>query len=397
MKGSYKFATTSVHAGSMEHEAFGSLATPIYQTATFYFDSAEQGGARFAGQEPGYIYTRLGNPTTTVLEEKIAALENGEAAAATSSGIGAITAVFWTLVKAGDHIVADKTLYGCTFAFLNHGLSRFGVETTFVDTSDLAAVKGALRENTKVVYFESPANPNMKVVDVKALADLAHGYNPAIKVVMDNTFNTPYILRPLDLGCDVVIHSGTKYLNGHGDVISGLIISSAELMQQIKLVGIKDMNGSVMSPNDAALMIRGLKTLDVRMERHCKNGMAIAKYLEQHPKVKKVYYPGLESFEGHEVAAKQCRNGFGGILAFEIEGGLEDGKKLINSLQLCTIAVSLGDCETLIQHPASMTHSPYTAEERAAAGISDSLIRLSVGLEDPEDLIADFEQAFARI
>lgn len=390
------FETLAIHAGAIEDEQFGALATPIYQTSTFCFDSAEQGGRRFAGEEEGFIYTRLGNPTTDVLEKKIAALECGEAAAATASGIGAITTVFWTLLQAGDHVVADRTLYGCTFAFLTHGLSRFGVEVSFVDTADLEAVRSALKPNTKIVYFESPANPNMKVTDIAAICELVHGYDRRIRVVMDNTFNTPFITRPLTLGCDVVVHSATKYLNGHGDVIAGLIISSAELVRQFKLVGLKDMTGAVLSPQDAYYIIRGMKTLGVRMRRHCENGMAVAQFLESCSQVKKVYYPGLESFEGHAAAKKQM-DGFGGIMSFELSGGIEAGRKFINSLKLCTVAVSLGDCETLVQHPASMTHSPYTAQERAAAGISDGLIRISVGLECSDDIIADLKQALEAL
>ena len=390
------FDTLAIHAGSIEHEAFGSLATPIYQTSTFYFDSAEQGGRRFAGQEEGFIYTRLGNPTTDVLEKKLAALEGGEAACATASGIGAITSVFWTLLAAGDHVIADKPLYGCTFAYLNHGLSRFGVDISFVDTADLEAVKAALRPNTKAVYFETPANPNMKITDIRALCDLVHSHNKDIKVIMDNTFNTPYITRPLTLGCDVVVHSATKYLNGHGDVIAGAIISSAELVTQFKLCGVKDMTGAVISPQDAYYIIRGMKTLPVRMKQHCENGMKVAQFLESCKAVSKVCYAGLPSFEGHEVAKKQM-NGFGGIMSFELKGGMEAGMKFIDSLKLCTIAVSLGDCETLVQHPASMTHSPYSAEERAAAGIADGLIRISVGLENPDDIIRDIDQAMSKI
>lgn len=390
------FDTCTIHAGSIEKEAFGSLATPIYQTATFYFDSAEQGGRRFAGEESGYIYTRLGNPTTDALEKKLAALECGEAAVATASGIGAITTVFWTLLHAGDHVIADRTLYGCTFAFLTHGLSRFDIDISFVDTGDLEAVKSELRDNTRIVYFESPANPNMKIVDIAALCELVHGFRSDIKVVMDNTFSTPYITRPLTLGCDVVVHSATKYLNGHGDVVAGAAIASSELVQQFKMVGLKDMTGAVLSPQNAYYIIRGMKTLSVRMQRHSENGMKVAQFLETQSPVTKVYYPGLESFEGHEIAKKQMR-AFGGIMSFELSGGIEAGKKFINALELCTIAVSLGDCETLVQHPASMTHSPYTPAERAQAGIPEGLVRISVGLEDAEDIIADLEQALKKL
>lgn len=386
--------TMSIHTGNHKNP-FGALAVPIYQTSTFVFDSAEQGGKRFALEEEGYIYSRLGNPTTAVFEEKIAALEGGEAAVATSSGIGAITSTLWTLLKAEDHVIADKTLYGCTFAYLNHGVAKFGVEVDFIDTSDLELVRKTMKSNTRVVYLETPANPNMKVVDIKAVAEIAHT-NPNTLVVVDNTFATPFCQRPLELGCDVVVHSVTKYLNGHGDVIAGVVISKKEIIDQVRLVGVKDMTGSVLGPTEAFYIIRGMKTFELRMRRHCENAMKVAEYLEAHDKIEKVYYPGLKSHDGYEVASKQM-DAFGGILAFELKGGFEAGKTLLNNVKMAALAVSLGDAETLIQHPASMTHSPYTKEERLAAGITDGLVRLSVGLENIEDIIADLEYGLAQI
>lgn len=386
--------TMSIHTGNHKNP-FGALAVPIYQTSTFVFDSAEQGGKRFALEEEGYIYSRLGNPTTAVFEEKIAALEGGEAAVATSSGIGAITSTLWTLLKAGDHVIADKTLYGCTFAYLNHGVAKFGVEVDFIDTSDLELVRKTMKSNTRVVYLETPANPNMKVVDIKAVAEIAHT-NPNTLVVVDNTFATPFCQRPLELGCDVVVHSVTKYLNGHGDVIAGVVISKKEIIDQVRLVGVKDMTGSVLGPTEAFYIIRGMKTFELRMRRHCENAMKVAEYLEAHDKIEKVYYPGLKSHDGYEVVSKQME-AFGGILAFELKGGFEAGKTLLNNVKMAALAVSLGDAETLIQHPASMTHSPYTKEERLAAGITDGLVRLSVGLENIEDIIADLEYGLAQI
>ena len=388
--------TTAIHAGARRDEQYGALATPIYSTSTFEFASAEQGGARFAVQEQGYIYSRLGNPTVTVLEEKLAALEHAEAAAAVSSGMGAVTTVLWTSLRAGDHVVADETLYGCTFAYLSHGITRFGVDVTFVDTSDPDKVRAALRPNTRVLYLETPANPNLKVVDLAELAALAHQHNPGILVVVDNTFATPCLQRPLDLGCDVVLHSATKYLNGHGDVIAGMIAGRQDFITQCKMFGLKDMTGAVLGAFEAYLIIRGMKTLPLRVERHCENALRVARFLAQHPAVERVYYPGLENHSGHEIAARQMHGGFGGIVAFEVRGGFEAGKKVINSVQLAKVAVSLGDCETLIEHPASMTHSPYTPEERAEAGISEGLIRLAVGLEDAEDIIADLQQALEK-
>ncbi|WP_315284499.1 methionine gamma-lyase [Fusobacterium hwasookii] len=390
----YGLGTTAIHAGTLKN-LYGTLAMPIYQTSTFIFDSAEQGGRRFALEEAGYIYTRLGNPTTTVLENKIAALEEGEAAVATSSGMGAISSTLWTVLKAGDHVVTDKTLYGCTFALMCHGLTRFGIEVTFVDTSNLDEVKNAMKENTRVVYLETPANPNLKIVDLEALSKLAHT-NPNTLVIVDNTFATPYMQKPLKLGADIVVHSVTKYINGHGDVIAGLVITNKELADQIRFVGLKDMTGAVLGPQDAYYIIRGMKTFEIRMERHCKNAKKVVEFLNKHSKIERVYYPGLETHPGHEIAKKQMKD-FGAMISFELKGGFEAGKTLLNSLKLCSLAVSLGDTETLIQHPASMTHSPYTKEEREAAGITDGLVRLSVGLENVEDIIADLEQGLEKI
>ena len=390
----YGLGTTAIHAGTLKN-LYGTLAMPIYQTSTFIFDSAEQGGRRFALEEAGYIYTRLGNPTTTVLEDKIAALEEGEAAVATSSGMGAISSTLWTVLKAGDHVVTDKTLYGCTFALMCHGLTRFGIEVTFVDTSNLDEVKNAMKENTRVVYLETPANPNLKIVDLEALSKLAHT-NPNTLVIVDNTFATPYMQKPLKLGADIVVHSVTKYINGHGDVIAGLVITNKELADQIRFVGLKDMTGAVLGPQDAYYIIRGMKTFEIRMERHCKNAKKVVEFLNKHPKIERVYYPGLETHSGHEIAKKQMKD-FGAMISFELKGGFEAGKTLLNNLKLCSLAVSLGDTETLIQHPASMTHSPYTKEEREAAGITDGLVRLSVGLENVEDIIADLEQGLEKI
>ncbi len=388
------FATRAIHGGHVKDQ-FGALATPIHQTATFTFESAEQGGRRFALEEGGYIYSRLGNPTNTQLEDKLAMLEGAEAAISTASGIGAVASAFWTVLKAGDHVVAAKTLYGCTYAYLNHGISRYGVEVTFVDTTNLEEVTQAMRENTKVVYLETPANPNLEVADIEAISKIAHQNKDCI-VMVDNTFCTPYIQRPLEFGADVVIHSGTKFLNGHGDVISGFVVGSGEFIKNVRLFGVKDMTGASLSPFDAFLIIRGMKTLEIRMEKHCENAMKVAKFLEGHSAVEKVYYPGLESFPQYELAKKQMSLP-GAVIAFEVKGGIEEGKKVINSTELCTIAVSLGDAETLIQHPASMTHSPYTKEEREMAGISDGLIRIAVGLENVEDIINDLDNALKCI
>lgn len=392
------FSSKAIHAGYVNNEN-GSLVSPIYQSSTFVFDSAEQGGKRFALEEPGYIYSRISNPSTAVIEEKLVALEDGaEAAVATASGIGAISSTLWTALKAGDHVVASDTLYGCTYALLSHGLTRFGIEVSFVDITDLEAVKAALKPNTAVVYLETPANPTLKITDIKSVSEMAHANKADCKVIVDNTFSTPYLQTPLTLGADVVVYSATKYLNGHGDVIAGFVVGKADFMLQVRVVGVKDMTGAVLSPFDAFLLERGMKTLDVRMERHCDNAMKVAQYLETHPKISKVFYPGLASFEQHDLAKAQYKNNnFGGMIAFILAGNdddaLESGKKVLNNVQLCRLAVSLGDTESLIQHPASMTHSPYTKEERANSGIAEGLVRLSVGLENAEDIIADMEHA----
>lgn len=380
------FATRAIHGGHQPNQ-YGALSTPIYQTSTFVFDNAKQGGDRFALKEDGYIYSRLGNPTNTSLEEKLALLEGTEAAISTASGIGAISASMWTALKTGDHVVASDTLYGCTFAYLNHGLTRYGVEVTFCDVSDPENIRKAMKENTKVVYLETPANPSLKINDIEAISKIAHE-NKNCLVFIDNTFCTPYIQRPVELGADVIIHSGTKYLNGHGDVISGFVCGTKEFIDNVRFFGIKDMTGANLSPFDAFLIIRGLKTLAIRMDKHCANAMKVAEFLESHPAVEKVYYPGLKSFPQYELAKKQMKLP-GGMVAFELKGGLDEGIKVMDNVKLCKLAVSLGDAESLIEHPASMTHSPYSAEERAEAGIHDSLVRLSVGLEDADDIIED--------
>ncbi len=391
------FSTKQIHTAHVDIPGINPLATPIFQTSTFVFDNTEQGARRFKGDESGYIYTRLGNPNANQLGEKIAVLENGESGMVMSSGMGAITTVIWTALKAGDHLLADDALYGCTFSYFTHGLTRFGVEVTLVDFQDIDAVKANLRDNTKVVYFETPTNPNLKLVDITAISEIAHKYNPDIKVIVDNTFCTPYLQRPLDMGADVVIHSATKYLNGHGDVIAGMAAGKADFITECTMFGLKDMTGAVIGPFEAFLINRGLKTLDIRVKKHCESALEVAKHLENHPMVKRVYYPGLKSHPQHELALKQMKNGFGGIVAFELNATKDESERFINSLKLCTLAVSLGDAETLIEHPASMTHSTYTPEALEAAGISESLIRLSVGLEDVEDIIDDLDMGLKLI
>ena len=387
----YKFETLQLHVGQEQADpATDSRAVPIYQTTSYVFRNSQHAADRFGLADAGNIYGRLTNSTQDVFEKRIAALEGGVAALATASGMGAISSALWSSVEAGDEIVASDTLYGCTFALLNHGMSKFGVSVKFVDFADLAAVKAALTEKTKVVYLETPCNPTLKVVDIAEVAKIAHEYNKNIRVIVDNTFCSPYIQQPLSLGADVVVHSATKYINGHGDVIAGFVISDAEFIGKCRMFGLKDMTGAVMSPFNAFLIARGLKTLDIRMERHSANAMKVAEFLHDHPAIDKVYYPGLEDFEGHEIAKKQMKL-YGGMMSIELKADRDAVANALNKLQLCTIAVSLGDAETLVEHAASMTHSTYTPEELKASGISEGLVRISVGLEDPEDIIADLK------
>jgi methionine-gamma-lyase len=387
-QGKWNLATLAIHGGH-QREAFGSLTTPLYQTATFVFDTAEQGGARFAGEEPGYIYTRLGNPTTAELERKMALLEGAEDAAATASGMAAVSSALLTHLHAGDHLIASKAVYGCTFALMTTQLTRLGITSTLVDFSDIAAIEAAIKPNTKVLFCETPVNPHLQVFDLAAMAKVAKAHN--LVSIVDNTFMTPLLQQPLALGIDMVIHSATKYLNGHGDVIAGIVCGNAEHMHRLKYEILKDFGG-VISPHDAWLILRGLKTLDVRLTRHCDNAEVLAEYLDKHPKFSQVFYPGLEHHQGHRFIGNQMKRA-GGVIAFELAGDKQDAINFVNRLKLFTIAVSLGDAESLIQHPASMTHSPYTPEARLAAGITDNLLRISVGLENVEDLIADIEQA----
>ena len=388
------FATRSVHAGYDSSANQGALNPPIYMTSTYSFDSVADGAGRFSGEQKGHFYSRISNPTQEILETRLADLEEGEAALATASGMGAITAALWTLVGPGDQILVDKTLYGCTFSFMEHGLKKFGVEICYADFTNHAEVQTHLSDKTKVVYFETPVNPNMRVIDIAAVSALVKGHSSAIKIMVDNTYCTPALQRPLSLGADLVVHSATKYLGGHGDLIAGAVVGDSETIQQIRLFGLKDMTGAVISPMNVFLILRGIKTLQLRMERHCQNAQAIAEMLERHPAVDQVFFPGLKSDPWHAIASKQMDD-FGGMIALELKGGYEASVRMLDKLKLAKLAVSLGDAETLIQHPASMTHSVYTPEERAEHGISEGLVRISAGLEAAEDIIADLQQALA--
>lgn len=384
------FSTRAIHHGYDPLSHGGALVPPVYQTATFAFPTVEFGAACFAGEESGHFYSRISNPTLALLEQRMASLEGGEAGLALASGMGAITSTLWTLLRPGDELIVGRTLYGCTFAYLHHGIGEFGVKIQHVDLNDEKALKAAITSKTRMIYFESPANPNMHLVDIAAVAQAVRGRD--IHIVVDNTYCTPYLQRPLELGADLVVHSATKYLSGHGDITAGLVVGRKALIDRIRLEGLKDMTGAVLSPHDASLLMRGMKTLALRMERHCSNAQQLAEYLARQPQVELIHYPGLPGFAQHALAQRQMRLP-GGMIAFELKGGIEAGRRFMNALQLFSRAVSLGDAESLAQHPASMTHSSYTPQERAHHGISEGLVRLSVGLEDIDDLVADIAQA----
>lgn len=396
-----KFGSETIHSKSSIDFGIKSLATPIYQTSTYYFDTVEEAGETFAGERGGFAYSRGGNPTVVELEAKLAKLEGAEDAILTGSGMGAIGSVFLGLLSAGDHMISGDCLYGCSSHVIRNELSRFDISHTFVDTSDLDAVKSAVKDNTKLIYFETPTNPTIKVTDIEAIAEFAHEKD--ILVVVDNTFAPPPVQYPLKCGADLVVHSLTKYINGHGDVIAGAIMGPSEILTRLNSGIVTKLTGSILSPNDAFLIIRGMKTLELRMERHCENAIKVAEYLENHDYVERVDYPGLESHESYDIATKQMNGMYGAMITFELKDDIhgrssfDSCKKLLNNMELATIAVSLGDSETLIQHPASMTHGSLEEEELKESGISKNQIRLSVGLENVEDIIQDFNQAFDQL
>lgn len=377
-----------IHAGHTA-DPTGAVNVPIYQSSTFAFRNARHGAALFAGEEDGFIYTRIGNPTIRALEENVAELEHGCGAIATSSGMGAVTSVYMALLASGAHIVSTSAVYGPSRVVLEREFSRFGVESSFVDTSDLNQVRNSIRPNTKVVYIETPANPTMLVSDIEAISAIAH--DRGCMVVVDNTFASPYLQAPLDLGADVSLHSVTKFINGHADVVGGLIIAKDKsLLKRLRSVMIS--MGCNMDPHQAFLVLRGLKTLGIRVERAQQSAMQIARWLQQQPEIETVRYIGLESHPQHAIARKQMR-GFGSMISFDLKGGSEAGRLLMDHVKVATLAVSLGGVETLIEHPASMTHASMAPEDRRAAGFTDGLVRYSVGIEDVADLIADLRQA----
>ncbi|MBI2418998.1 MAG: aminotransferase class I/II-fold pyridoxal phosphate-dependent enzyme [Ignavibacteriales bacterium] len=385
------FDTKLIHSGAFEDQ-FGSATVPIYQSSTFKFKDAQHGADCFSGASDGFIYTRIANPTIKAFEDSMAELENGYKGIATSSGMAAITSIYMALLGAGAHIVGTASVYGPARGVLEKDFSRFGVEADFINTADIDLIKATIKPNTKVLYVETPANPTMELSDLAACAAVAREYN--LVLVVDNTFATPYLQNPLDLGADVVLHSVTKYINGHADIVGGVVVTKEkELYDKIRHCMVY--MGCNMDPHQAYMIIRGLKTMALRVERNQENAMKVAQFLEKHPKIAWIKYPGLESFPQYELAKKQM-TGFGSMISFGVAGGLESGRALMNNVHLALLAVSLGGVETLIQHPASMTHAAVSREDKEKAGITDDLVRLSVGIENIEDIINDLAQALEK-
>ena len=386
-------STKAIHAGNPKFTELGEVSVPIFQSSTFAFPSADEGAARFSGSKPGYIYTRLGNPTINALEENIAELEGGYKALATATGMAAITTVYTALLHQGAHIISSETVYGPSRVVLETIYSKYGVESSFVDTSNLENIKKAIRPNTKMVFIETPANPTMKITDLKEAADIAHQHK--LPLVVDNTFASPYLQRPFEFGADIIVHSLTKFLNGHSDVVGGMIVVKDENYYKM-IKPVLNSFGGTMDPHQAWLILRGVRTLALRVEKSQENAMKLAQFLKTHPKVLWVTYPGLPEHPQYEIAKKQM-DGFGAMIAIGVKNGLEGGKIVMNNVQVFTLAVSLGGVESLIEHPASMTHASVSKEEKLKAGISDELVRIAVGCEDFEDLRDDLDQALRKI
>lgn len=374
------FATDCIHAGQEPEPQTGAVSVPIFQTSTYVQPEL--------GRHKGYEYARTQNPTRAALEANLAALERGKHGHCFASGMSSIDVVF-RMLKAGDHVVSSENMYGGSFRLFHHVLEKFGLQFTYVDTAKVDAVKAAMRPETKIVYLETPTNPMMTITDIAACAEIAHAGGAL--VVVDNTFCSPYLQRPIESGADIVLHSTTKYLNGHSDSIGGVVVSNSDELGE-KIGFLQNAVGAILSPFDSWLVLRGVKTLAVRMKRHEENGMAMANYLSHHPKVKKIFYPGLSDHPQHELARRQM-NGFGSMISFEL-GSKEAATTFLNRVQLCSLAESLGGVETLISHPETMTHASVPIETRKRLGITPGLVRISVGIEDIEDLIADLENAF---
>jgi cystathionine gamma-lyase len=379
---SVKFSTKAIHAGQEPDPTTGAIMTPIYQTSTF----AQAG----IGEHKGYEYARTGNPTRTALEQCLAALENGQYGLAFASGLAAESAVL-NLLSSGDHMVSCDDLYGGTYRIFERIMNRYQVQTSYVTAGNIEAYEQAIRPNTKLIWLETPTNPLLRLVDIRAVAEIAHRHN--ILLVVDNTFSSPYFQKPLDLGADIVLHSTTKYINGHSDVIGGAIVmNDQKVYEDLKFH--QNAAGGVPGPFDSWLTLRGLKTLAVRMRQHEENARGVARFLQEHPRVEDVYYPGLASHPDHELAKRQM-SGFGGMVSFQFRGKLADVDQVVRRLKIFTFAESLGGVESLVCHPASMTHGSIPQEIREARGVNDTLLRLSIGIEDIEDLLADLEQALA--
>jgi methionine-gamma-lyase len=386
------FNSKLIHAGDYQDE-LGSAVTPIYQTSTFFFKNAQHGADLFSGKEKGYIYTRIGNPTIEVLEKKLAELENGFGGIALASGMAAVSTVYMSILEQGAHMISTGAVYGPSRGVMESHFSKFGVEHSYIDTSDIDLLEKSIQPNTKLIYLETPANPTIQLTDIKKVSELAHKHN--ILVCVDNTFCSPYLQKPLDLGADIVLHSLTKFINGHADIVGGIIVAKEKELYNILRKTMVYMGGN-MDPHQAFMVIRGVKTLSLRIDKAQESAMKVAEYLEDHPKVEWIKYPGLKSFAQYELAKEQM-SGFGGMLSFGLKGGYEAGQTLMDNVHLATLAVSLGGVETLIQHPASMTHAAVSEENKLAANITDGLVRYSVGIEDVEDLIDDLKQALEKV
>ncbi len=390
----YYFDTKTIHAGSTGKNPNNALNPPIFQTSTFVFDDIEHVEKVMSFQSNDYVYTRGNNPTLRLFENRMAELERGKGAVAFASGMAAISSVLFSLLKPKENVIAHRTLYGSSYNVITKLLPEYNIDYKMIDLTDINKLKSSIDENTKVIYFETPSNPDLSIIDIKKVAEVAKAKD--IKVVVDNTFATPYFQNPLVLGADVVVHSATKYICGHGDVVGGVAIAKdMDYIHYLKFDYMCEFGG-VMSPFDAWLLLRGLKTLGIRMRQHEKNATEIAKFLQTHPKIKNVKYPGLEDFNGYDIAKRQM-NGFGAMISFELNASFEDTKKFIESLELIQLAVSLGDCETLIELPAAMTHRGYPKEKLQKFGLTKSMVRLSIGLEDYRDIIEDLNEALLVI
>jgi methionine-gamma-lyase len=391
MKEDLKFDSVLVH-GCDDHDEFGAAVLPIYQTSTFRFKNADHGAACFAGEDPGYIYTRIGNPTINALENTLAKLENAAKCVVMSSGMAAVNTVYMAFLKAGDHVVSTDAVYGPSRVVMEKWWSKFGVESTYVDTTNLENITKAIKPNTKMLYLETPTNPTIAITDLVKASEIAHQHN--LIVVVDNTFCSPVLQRPLDLGADVVLHSMTKFLNGHADIVAGAVMVKTDELDKIVRPTMINL-GCNMDPTQAFMVSRGLKTLSLRVKKQQESAQLLAEWLENHPKIDSVSYPGLSSHPQYELG-KQQMDGPGSLISFEVKGGISAGKILMESTKLILLAVSLGGVESLISHPASMTHSKMSKEARLSSGITDGLVRFAVGIEDFDDIKADLEQALAK-